>query len=90
MVTRYGMSDKFDMAALETITNQYLGGDASLACSSETATKIDDEVIFIIKKAHEKAMSILKDNQNKIHELAHHLLEKETISGEEFMGILNC
>lgn len=89
MVTRYGMSESFDMTALETISNQYLGGDVSLACSAETATKIDHEVVSIITKAHEKAIIILKDNQDKLYELAHCLLEKETIGGEEFEEILN-
>ncbi|NLT95253.1 MAG: ATP-dependent zinc metalloprotease FtsH [Clostridia bacterium] len=89
MVTRFGMSENFDMTALETINNQYLGGDATLACSPETASRIDQEVISIIKKAHEKAINILKDNQDKLHELARYLLEKETITGEEFMAILN-
>ena len=89
MVTRFGMSDGFDMIALETITNQYLGGDASLACSPETAAKIDEEVNAIVKNAHEKAAQILSDNIEKLHELAKFLLEKETITGEEFMEILN-
>ena len=89
MVTRYGMSSGFDMIALETVSNQYLGGDTSLACSSETAAKIDAEVNNIVKSAHEKAISILSENINKLHELAHFLLEKETITGEEFMAILN-
>ncbi len=89
MVARLGMSDTFDMTALETVNNQYLGGDASLACSAETATMIDREVIAIIRQAHEKAVSILKDNLDKLHEIAHYLLEKETITGEEFMRILN-
>ncbi len=89
MVTRYGMSNEFDMIALETVTNQYLGGDTSLACSPETASKIDDEVNSIVKKSHEKAVKILSDNICKLHELAHYLLEKETITGEEFMEILN-
>lgn len=89
MITRYGMSSHFDMVALETVSNQYLGGDTALACSNETATKIDDEVISLVKDAHEKAMEILKENFNKLHELAHYLLEKETITGEEFMDILN-
>ncbi len=88
MITCYGMSDKFDMVALETVNNQYLGGDTSLACSPETATLIDDEVKNIIKSAHEKAIRILSENSNKLHELAHYLLEKETITGEEFMAIL--
>lgn len=89
MVTRFGMSDVFGMTALETVTNQYLGGDTSLACSAETAAKIDEEVIGLIKSAHERAISILKDNMDKLHELAQYLLDKETISGEEFMEILN-
>ena len=89
MVTRYGMSKDFDMMALETVTNQYLGGDTSFMCSSDTASKVDGEVLSIIKQAHEKAITILKDNTDKLHELAHYLLEKETISGEEFMEILN-
>lgn len=89
MITRYGMSSKFDMIALETVANQYLGGDTSLACSVETATQIDEEVNDIIKKSHEKAKSILTENIDKLHELAKFLLEKETISGEEFMNILN-
>ncbi|MEM0528856.1 ATP-dependent zinc metalloprotease FtsH [Zongyangia sp. HA2173] len=88
MVTRLGMSKKFDMMALETVDNQYLGGDASLACSPETSAKIDEEVLALIKSAHEKAIGILKDNIDKLHELAHYLLEKETITGEEFMTIL--
>ena len=88
MVTRYGMSSKFDMIALETVNNQYLGGDTSLACSSETAAQIDEEVNGIIRSAHSKAMQILTDNIEKLHELAHFLLEKETITGEEFMTIL--
>jgi len=88
MVTRLGMSKHFDMMALETITNQYLGGDASLACSADTAAKIDQEVLAIIKSAHEKAAGILSANLDKLHELASYLLEKETITGEEFMAIL--
>lgn len=89
MVTRLGMSKTFDMMALETVTNQYLGGDASLACSSETAAKIDEEVLSIIKSAHEKAINILKDNMDKLHILASYLIEKETINGDEFMRILS-
>jgi cell division protease FtsH len=88
MVTRLGMSKNFDMMALETITNQYLGGDSSLACSPETASKIDEEVLVIIKNAHEKAINILKDNMEKLHTLASYLVEKETITGDEFMSIL--
>ena len=89
MVTRFGMSDDFDMMALETVNNQYLGGDTSLACSSETASKIDQKVLEIIKTQHQKARDILQNNQDKLHELANYLLEKETITGEEFMNILN-
>ena len=90
MVTRYGMSEHFDMVALETISNQYLGGDASLACSAETATRIDAEVNAIIKTAHETARDILSANIEKLHELAAYLLEKETITGDEFMQILDA
>lgn len=90
MVTRLGMSDSFDLMALETVNNQYLGGDTSLICSSQTAAQIDQEVLAIIKKAHEKAIAILKENMEKLHELAHYLLEKETITGEEFLQILNA
>lgn len=89
MVTRYGMSDSFDMIALETVNNQYLGGDASLVCSSETAAQIDREVNGIIRTAHTKAVKILTDNVEKLHELARYLLDKETITGDEFMAILN-
>ena len=89
MITRYGMSEKFDMIALETVNNQYLGGDTSLACSAETAAKVDEEVNSIIRKCHETAIEILKNNINKLHELAAFLLEKETITGDEFMDILN-
>nr|WP_051414034.1 ATP-dependent zinc metalloprotease FtsH [Desulfitobacterium metallireducens] len=89
MVTRLGMSKNFDMMALETVNNPYLGGDTSLNCSSETATKIDDEVLSLIKYAHEKAIGILNANMDKLHELARYLLEKETITGEEFMTILS-
>ncbi|MBE6863352.1 MAG: ATP-dependent zinc metalloprotease FtsH [Ruminococcus flavefaciens] len=89
MVTRYGMSNGFDMVALETVTNQYLGGDASLACSPETASKIDEEVNSIVHSSHEKAKKLLSDNLDKLHELAKYLLDKETITGEEFMDILN-
>ena len=89
MVARLGMNKEFDMMGLETVQNQYLGGDASLTCSSETAAKIDSEVLALIKSAHEKALAILKENTEKLHELARYLLEKETITGEEFMEILN-
>lgn len=89
MITRLGMSDNFGMIALETVTNTYLGGDTSLACSNDTATKIDEEVIKLIKKAHDEAYQILNENKMKLHELAKYLYEKETITGEEFMYILN-
>ena len=89
MVARLGMSEEFDMMALETINNQYLGGDASLTCSAETSTKIDGEVLAIIKAAHAKARDILETNKDKLHELSAFLLEKETITGVEFMEILN-
>ena len=89
MITRLGMSDEFGMTALETVNNQYLGGDTSLACSNETATKIDEATIALIKKAHDEAYQILKDNKMKLHELAKFLYERETITGEEFMYILN-
>ncbi len=88
MVTRMGMSKNFDMMALETVSNQYLGGDHSLLCSPETASKIDEEILEIIKKAHEKAINILKDNIDKLYELSLYLIEKETITGDEFMKIL--
>ena len=89
MITRLGMSDEFGMTALETVNNQYLGGDTSLACSNETATKIDEATIALIKKAHDEAYQILEDNKMKLHELAKFLYERETITGEEFMYILN-
>ena len=89
MITRYGMSDDFDMVALETVTNQYLGGDASLACSAETQTKIDQQVVALVKRQHAKALGILKENREKLDALAEFLYEKETITGEEFMEILN-
>ena len=89
MVTRYGMSEEFDMVALETVTNQYLGGDASLACSAETQTRIDHQVVALVKKEHAKAVGILTENRAKLDELAKYLYEKETITGEEFMAILN-
>ena len=88
MIARYGMSRKFDMVALETVTNQYLSSDASLACSAETAAHIDQEVVATVKAAHEKAIGILQENMESLHRLAHFLLEKETITGEEFMGML--
>ena len=89
MITRYGMSDGFDMVALETVTNQYLGGDTSLACSAETAAEIDRQVVALVKRQHEKADQILSENREKLDELAKYLYEKETITGEEFMSILN-
>ena len=89
MITRYGMSDDFDMVALVTVTNQYLGGDASLACSAETQTRIDQQVVALVKREHQKALDILRENRTKLDELANFLYEKETITGEEFMGILN-
>ena len=89
MITRYGMSDNFDMVALETVTNQYLGGDASLACSAETQAEIDRQVVDLVKKQHAKAVRILQENRPKLDELAKFLYEKETITGEEFMDILN-
>ena len=89
MVTRYGMSEDFDMVALETVTNQYLGGDASLACSAETQTKIDALVVALVKREHEKAVKLLNDHRSKLDELSKYLYEKETITGEEFMKILN-
>ena len=88
MITRYGMSEDFDMVAMENISNQYLGGDASLACSFETQTLLDKKVVELVKKQHEKAQSILKENMPKLHELAKYLYEHETITGEEFMKIL--
>ena len=88
MITRFGMSDEFDMVAMETVTNQYLGGDASLACSAETQTKIDNQVVNLVKTQHEKAKQILADNKIKLDELAKYLYEHETITGEEFMRIL--
>ena len=89
MITRYGMSEDFDMVALETVSNQYLGGDASLACSADTQNEIDHKVVELVKRQHEKASKILADNRGKLDELAKYLYEKETITGEEFMSILN-
>ena len=89
MITRYGMSEEFDMVALETVTNQYLGGDTSLACSAETQTQIDHQVVALVKKEHTKAVGILTENRAKLDELAKYLYEKETITGEEFMAILD-
>ena len=90
MITRYGMSEEFDMVALETVANQYLGGDASLACSADTQAQIDRKVVELVRKQHEKAAKILKDNRAKLDELAKYLYDKETITGEQFMSILNA
>ena len=89
MISRYGMSDDFDMVAMETVSNQYLGGDSSLACSFETQTLLDKKVVDLVRTQHEKALKILQDNIGKLHELAKYLYEHETITGEEFMEILN-
>ena len=90
MITRYGMSEDFDMVAMETVTNQYLGGDTSLACSAQTQSRIDEQVVDLVRKQHEKALGILRDNRAKLDELANYLYEHETITGEEFMQILNA
>lgn len=90
MVTRYGMTDDFDMVALETVNNAYLGGDASLACSETTAADIDRQVVQIVRTQHQKALQILRENRGKLDEIAQYLYEKETISGEEFMRILTA
>ena len=90
MITRYGMSEDFDMVAMETVTNQYLGGDSSLACSAETQSRIDEQVVALVRRQHEKALGILTDNRAKLDELADYLYEHETITGEEFMQILNA
>ena len=90
MITRYGMSEDFDMVAMETVTNQYLGGDTSLVCSAETQSRIDEQVVALVRKQHEKALGILTDNRAKLDELASYLYEHETITGEEFMQILNA
>jgi cell division protease FtsH len=89
MITRYGMSDEFDMVAMETVTNQYLGGDTTLACSADTQKEIDRKVVQIVKTQHEKAKKLLECNRDKLEELAKYLYEKETITGSEFMSILN-
>ncbi len=89
MITRYGMSEDFDMVAMETVNNQYLGGDTSLACSADTQNKIDEQVVALVKKQHEKALMILRNNRNKLDSLASYLYEHETITGDEFMSILN-
>ncbi len=88
MVARYGMSEDFDMVALETVTNQYMGGDASLSCAPETSARIDQMVVDTVRAQHEKARKLLKDNEGKLRELSKYLCEKETITGEEFMRIL--
>ena len=88
MVARYGMSEDFDMVALETVTNQYMGGDASLSCAPETSARIDQMVVDTVRAQHEKARTLLKDNEGKLRELSKYLCEKETITGEEFMHIL--
>ena len=88
MISRYGMSDDFDMVAMETVSNQYLGGDSSLACSFETQTLMDKKVVELVRRQHEKALNILQENMSKLHELAKYLYEHETITGEEFMKIL--
>ena len=90
MITRYGMSEDFGMVALETVTNQYLGGDSSLACSAEMQSEIDKQVVDLIKRQHEKAKKILTENREKLDELAQYLYKNETITGEEFMSILNA
>ena len=89
MITRYGMSDDFDMVAMEQMSNQYLGGDSSLTCSFETQTLIDKKVVDLVRREHQKAYKILEDNIGKLHELAKYLYDHETITGEEFMKILN-
>ena len=88
MITRYGMSEEFDMVAMEAVTNQYLGGDTSLACSADTQNRIDAKVVELVKAQHQKAKNILLENREKLDELAKYLYEKETITGEEFMRIL--
>ena len=90
MITRYGMSRDFDMVAMETVNNQYLGGDTSLACSAETQAQIDRQVVELVKQQHDKALTILTENRAKLDQLAQFLYEKETITGEEFMRILNA
>lgn len=90
MITRYGMSEDFDMVALETVNNQYLGGDASLACSAQTQAKIDQQVVGLVKEQHQKALQLLQDNRHKLDEIAKYLYEKETITGDEFMALLNA
>ena len=89
MVTRFGMTDEFDMVAMETVNNQYLGGDTSLICAPDTAKRIDEQVVSIVKEQHKKTLSILRENEGRLHEIAAYLLEKETITGDEFMEIFN-
>ena len=89
MITRYGMSDEFDMVAMETVTNQYLGGDTSLICSAETQKNIDQKVVEVVRSQHEKARQLLEQHRATLDSLAHYLYEKETITGDEFMDILN-
>ena len=90
MISRYGMSDEIGMVAMETVNNQYLGGDTSLACSAETQTLIDRQVVALVRQQHDKAGQILTENRQKLTELSEYLYEKETITGEEFMQILNA
>ena len=90
MITRYGMSETFGMVAMESVTNQYLGGDTTLACSTETQTQIDRQVVSLVKQQYEKAQNLLRENRGKLDELAKYLYERETISGEEFMQILGA
>ncbi len=89
MITRYGMSEEFGMVALETVQNQYLGGDAALACSPQTAALIDQKVVETVRKQYEKALEMLRKNEKQLHRLSRHLYDRETITGEEFMHILN-
>jgi len=89
MITRFGMHEDFDMVAMESVTNQYLGGDSSLTCSMETQTQIDRAVVELVRKQHEKALTILRENREKLEELSDYLYEQETITGDEFMRILN-
>jgi cell division protease FtsH len=89
MITRYGMTNEFDMVAMETVSNQYLGGDSSLSCSAETQTRIDSLVVELVRHQHEKAAEILMQNREKLDELSQYLYQRETITGEEFMTILN-
>ena len=88
MITRYGMSEEFDMVALETVSNQYLGGDTSLSCSAQTQTRIDELVVKLVKQQHDKALTLLRENRDKLETLSRHLYEKETITGDEFMELM--